>query len=58
MLVSWVPFRHPDAYEQSTNANFWLGFAFAAASTAEAIRNPVATMMPHFCASNAEMFFA
>jgi hypothetical protein len=56
MLLSLVPVRHSDAYEQSTMANFWLGFAFAAASVAEAIRKPTVTMMLHLSPRNVLMF--
>ena len=56
MLGSLVPVRHPDAYEQSTIANFWLGCALAAASVAGPIRKPTVTMMPHFSLRNVLMF--
>ena len=58
MLVSLVPLRRKEAYEQSTIANFWVGLAFAAASVASAIRKPTVTMIPHFLATNVLMFDA
>jgi hypothetical protein len=48
--------RQPEAYEQSTIANFWLGSALAAASPALAIRKPVSTMIPQCSPRNVEMF--
>ena len=56
MLLSLAPVRQPEAYEQSTIAKSWVGFALAALSVAAAIRKPTVTMMPHFSPRNVLMF--
>ncbi len=43
---------------KSTIANFWFGFAFAAAAVASPIRNPTVTMIPHFWLMNVVMLGA
>ena len=53
-----APVRHPEAYEQSTIANFCFGLALAAASVACAIRKPTVTMIPHFWPMKVLMFLA
>ena len=53
-----MPVRQPEAYEQSTIANFWVGLALAAACVAAPIRKPTVTMIPHFWPRNALMFGA
>ena len=56
MLLSFVPDRQNEAYEQSTIAKGWVGCALAALSVEAPIRKPTVTMIPHFWPRNVLMF--